>query len=80
MDVRAAVSTLESVLGNPCEGLPSDVCLFVSRITPLINVDLLILDNRGRTLLTWRVDELFGCHDSCPSDLLDVQRHGAQLF
>ena len=32
----------------------------MSRITPLINVDLLIKDAAGRTLLTWRDDEFYG--------------------
>ena len=34
--------------------------LFLSRICPLVNVDLLVQDDRGRTLLTWREDEYFG--------------------
>ena len=41
---------------NPAEGLPEDVFLLVSRLTPMINVDLLIKDREGRTLLTWRDD------------------------
>ena len=41
-------------------GLPEELFLFVSRITPLINVDLLIQDDSGRTLLTWRSDQFYG--------------------
>jgi colanic acid biosynthesis protein WcaH len=33
---------------------------FVSRITPLVNVDLLIQDPVAGTLLTWRDDEAYG--------------------
>jgi len=60
MDFRAAIAPLEAALGDPRAGLPEEVFLFASRITPLINVDLLIQDDAGRTLLTWRDDEFFG--------------------
>lgn len=33
---------------------------YVSRTTPLVNVDLLIKDEKGRTLLTWRSDKYCG--------------------
>jgi ADP-ribose pyrophosphatase YjhB (NUDIX family) len=36
--------------------LPEDIFLLISRITPLINVDLLIKSEQGQTLLTWRDD------------------------
>lgn len=70
MHLRAAVSTLESALADRREGLPSEVFLFVSRITPLINVDLLIRDDRGRTLLTWRDDEFFGAGWHVPGGII----------
>lgn len=47
---------LERHVHNPHHGLPEPVFLFVSRITPLINVDLLIQDQAGKTLLSWRDD------------------------
>jgi colanic acid biosynthesis protein WcaH len=56
LKVRKAIDLLEASIGNPSEGLREDVFLFVSRVTPLINVDLLIKDERHRTLLTWRED------------------------
>ncbi len=43
---------------NPAEGLPEELFLYISRTTPLINVDLLIKDEKGRTLLSWR-DEIY---------------------
>jgi ADP-ribose pyrophosphatase YjhB (NUDIX family) len=70
MDLRRAVSILESALGDPRDGLPEDVFLFVSRLTPLINVDLLIQDDRGRTLLTWRSDEFFGVGWHVPGGII----------
>src|SRR5438105_4861558 len=60
MDMRAAVQGLGCPLGDTGAGLPPEVFLFLSRVTPLLNVDLLIQDDRGRTLLTWRDDEFFG--------------------
>ncbi|OFX24720.1 MAG: hypothetical protein A2V77_14550 [Anaeromyxobacter sp. RBG_16_69_14] len=45
---------------DPHVGLPLDVFLLVSRLTPLVNVDLLIRNDRGQSLLTWRADEFYG--------------------
>lgn len=56
MDVREAVEQLESCIEDAESGLPEDIFLLVSRITPLVNVDLLIRDEQGNTLLTWRDD------------------------
>jgi ADP-ribose pyrophosphatase YjhB (NUDIX family) len=70
MNVRDTVSTLDSALGDPCAGLSEEMFLFVSRITPLINVDLLIHDDRGRTLLTWRDDEFFGAGWHVPGGIV----------
>ena len=60
MDLAAHIAAIESAVGDPHQGLPEDLFLFASRITPLINVDLLIRDDHGRALLTWRNDEFFG--------------------
>jgi colanic acid biosynthesis protein WcaH len=59
MDILETIKLLESKIKNPEKGLPYDFFLFISRMTPLINVDLLIKDKRGRTLLAWR-DDKFG--------------------
>ena len=45
---------------NAKEGLPIDVFYFVSQLTPLINVDLLIKNKKGQVLLTWRDDRFYG--------------------
>jgi colanic acid biosynthesis protein WcaH len=58
MEREELVSALESLMPDPSQGLPEDVFLFVSRVTPLVNVDLLIQDAGRRTLLTWRDDGL----------------------
>jgi len=51
-----SIDALESLVPNACHGLPEDLFLFVTRLTPMINVDLLVRDREGRTLLTWRDD------------------------
>jgi colanic acid biosynthesis protein WcaH len=48
------VRALESLVKDPRLGLPEEVFLLVSRLTPLVNVDLLIQDESLGTLLTWR--------------------------
>lgn len=59
MDSTEAIKRLEACIDDAHKGLPEEVFLFISRITPLINVDLLIKDERNRTLLSWRDDGYF---------------------
>ncbi|MDI6839399.1 MAG: NUDIX hydrolase [bacterium] len=56
MEIKKIIELLESLIKNPTEGLPEDIFLFVSRITPMVNVDLLIKNEQNHTLLTWRDD------------------------
>ena len=53
---KILLKQLAPLIPNPSQGLPEEVFLFLSSITPLINVDLLIQDERKQTLLTWRDD------------------------
>lgn len=55
-DIKQAVGVIEASVKDPSGGLPEDVFLFISRITPLVNVDLLIRNEADQTLLTWRDD------------------------
>ena len=57
MKLTQLLDTLSGAIQDPSQGLPEEVFLFLSKITPLVNVDLLIKDDQGRTLLTWRDDE-----------------------
>lgn len=43
-------------IGDPARGLPDPAFAFALEIVPMINVDLLVRDDRGRTLLAWRED------------------------
>jgi len=60
MDIHKAIEFLEEQTPNPSLGLPEEIFLFISRTTPLVNVDLLIKDGKGRTLLSWRDDQYCG--------------------
>jgi colanic acid biosynthesis protein WcaH len=60
MRTKEAIAVLDQMANAHEGGLPEELFFFVSRLTPLINVDLLIQDQQRRTLLTWRDDEFFG--------------------
>lgn len=60
MNITEAIKFLEKQIKSPSVGLPEEIFYFISRITPMINVDLLIKDENGRTLLSWRDDEYCG--------------------
>jgi hypothetical protein len=60
MNTEAAVETLVNAVPDPSQGLPNEVFYYISRTTPLVNVDLLIHDEAGRTLLAWRNDRYAG--------------------
>ena len=58
-NLNKTIELLESYIKDPAKGLPEDVFLFISRITPLVNVDLLIKNEQNHTLLTWRDDRIY---------------------
>lgn len=70
MSIQSHVDAIEAAADDPRRGLPEEIFLLVSRLTPLISVDLLIQDDRGRTLLTWRDDEYFGTGWHVPGSVI----------
>jgi colanic acid biosynthesis protein WcaH len=60
MDLAQAIAAIGAHASMPAQGLPEDVFLLVSRLTPMVNVDLLIQNAAGETLLTWREDRFYG--------------------
>ena len=60
MTTADAIAFLRSQIEAPETGLHLEVFYFVSSLTPLGNVDLLIQDRQGQTLLAWRDDEFCG--------------------
>ncbi|MDD4097462.1 MAG: NUDIX domain-containing protein [Lentisphaeria bacterium] len=78
MNLEEAVAFLESQVGDPNLGLPDQVFHLVSRLTPLVNVDLLIMDQDGRILLTWREDNDFRPGWHFPGGIIRVRETAAQ--
>ncbi|AKM77841.1 MAG: hypothetical protein UY31_C0059G0001, partial [Candidatus Wolfebacteria bacterium GW2011_GWE1_48_7] len=60
MEIKDAIEILKKHVPNPSYGLPDEIFYYISETTPLINVDLLIQDEKGRTLLAWRDDQYAG--------------------
>lgn len=56
----ASIYFIERTIEAKTGQLSEEVFLFISRVTPLVNVDLLIQDSTRRTLLTWRSDQFYG--------------------
>lgn len=59
-ELSDAIHYIERCIPSPAKWFPEDVFLFASRLTPLVNIDLLIRNEAGHVLLTWRDDEIFG--------------------
>jgi colanic acid biosynthesis protein WcaH len=68
-----AIQVLESWAPDPNRGLPEPLFLLVSKLTPMINVDLVIADDQHRTLLTWRSDDLHGSGWHIPGGIIRYQ-------
>jgi len=70
MDIHEAIAFLDKQILNPRLGLPGEVFLFISRMSPMVNVDLLIKDENSRTLLAWRDDVFSGAGWHVPGGVL----------
>ena len=57
INIADAIKRLKQEVSNPSKGLPDDLFHYISSTTPIINVDLLLKDKNGRTLLSWRNDK-----------------------
>ena len=60
MNIKEAIAAIDGTVSDAKNGLPEEVFLLASRLTPMVNVDLLLKDNTGKTLLSWRDDEYSG--------------------
>lgn len=70
MNIADVITILDKEIANPQIGLPDEVFRFISRITPLINIDLLIKDELERTLLSWRGDQYSGTGWHLPGGII----------
>ena len=64
------ISLVEANVPDPKVGLPDDVFYFVGRMTPYINVDILIELSDGRRLFTWRNDKYTGAGWHIPGGII----------
>jgi ADP-ribose pyrophosphatase YjhB (NUDIX family) len=69
-----AISFLHSQTSKG-QDLPEELFLFISAVTPLVNVDLLVKDDTNRTLLTWRDDEHYGAGWHVPGGIIRFKEH-----
>lgn len=53
------IAAIDAAVGDATKGLPEPVFRLIGRLTPVMNVDLLIRNDRRETLLTWRHDDLY---------------------
>lgn len=58
---------------DPKKGLPEEIFLFATEITPMVNVDLLIRDEDGSILLSWRDDQFYGKGWHVPGGILRLK-------
>lgn len=70
MNILEAIAAIEDEVKDPRHGLPEDLFLYISKTTPLVNVDLLIRDDRNRVLLAWRNDEYAGTGWHIPGGII----------
>lgn len=64
------VQELHALTGDPTNGLPEEVFLYASQITPLVNVDLFIKDEAKGVLLTWRDDDYYDAGWHVPGGII----------
>lgn len=71
-----ALQLVLASLQDPSQGLPGSVFSFILKVTPLINVDILIQEAGRGTLLTWRDDE-FGTGWHIPGGIIRLNEPAA---
>jgi len=74
---RRAMEAIDAWAGEPAGDWPGEFFRFLSRYLPVINVDLLILDEQGRVLLVWRDDELYGAGWHVPGGIIRYRETAA---
>jgi colanic acid biosynthesis protein WcaH len=64
------LAALQAWAPQPSTGLPEDLFLLISSLTPLVNVDLLVQDEQLGALLTWRDDQFYGAGWHVPGGII----------
>jgi colanic acid biosynthesis protein WcaH len=76
-DLPALLGQIEHAIDEISGPWPKALFLFVSRRTPLVNVDLLVRIAADRTLLTWRSDDFYGPDWHIPGGAIRFQESAA---
>jgi ADP-ribose pyrophosphatase YjhB (NUDIX family) len=67
-----------TIAPEPERGLGEELFLLVSKLTPMVNVDLLIKDKYGKTLLVWREDRYYPAGWHVPGGIVRFQEHWSE--
>lgn len=78
IDLASLIARLDAALPHAKDGLPQEAFYLVSRLTPLVNVDLLVRDANGRVLLTWRDDKFYGPGWHVPGGIIRFKETAAE--
>ena len=77
-DSRIVADHLAARAAEGRRDMREDLFHLVSRLTPIVNVDLLIKDEQNRTLLTWRDDEFYGAGWHVPGGIIRFRETAAE--
>ena len=66
----AAIKKIEDAITDAKIGLPDEIFFMITRLTPMVNVDLLIKDNLSNTLLAWREIDSSGAGWHIPGGII----------
>jgi len=72
------INTLMEMVENQHIGLPHELFYFISQLTPLVNVDLLIKNSQRKTLLVWRDDRFYGPGWHVPGGIIRFKESAIQ--
>lgn len=72
MIIKFIIFLLNKIVKNPHLGLPDSLFYFATRITPMVNVDLLVISKKYGIFLTWRDDEYAGRGWHLPGGIIRI--------
>lgn len=68
--IRNLQKAMEEEGVNPVDGLPLDLFEFNVSLLPFVNVDLIIQNDKGQILLSWRDDKHYGTGWQIPGGII----------
>lgn len=74
-----AIKSIQKIMDeeniDPREGLPEELFVFATTLMPVTNVDLLVSDEGGRILFSWRDDRFYGKGWHIPGGCIRLQEY-----